>query len=181
MVDLIAKAPCAGLLPVQSEKMLLEDVDLGCITSIAPFDNQTDALSQALLDAHGFEFPGPNKSTRKGDARIIWFGHSTALLAGVQPDAGLESHAALTDQSDAWASVVLSGPYVSDVMARLTPVDLRPDVFSKDHCCRTLVGHMTASITRLGPESLLILVFRSMAATLVEELKEAMEAVSARG
>jgi sarcosine oxidase subunit gamma len=40
---------------------------------------------------------------------------------------------------------------------------------------------MTASITRTGAESFLILVFRSMAATLVHDLKQAMAAVASRG
>ena len=40
---------------------------------------------------------------------------------------------------------------------------------------------MMASITRLGADDFQIMVFRSMAATLVGELKTAMEAVAARG
>ena len=40
---------------------------------------------------------------------------------------------------------------------------------------------LNASITRTGAETFLILVFRSMAETLRHDLKEAMEAVAARG
>jgi sarcosine oxidase subunit gamma len=40
---------------------------------------------------------------------------------------------------------------------------------------------MMASITRIGAQSFQIMVFRSMARTLVHDLKTAMEAVAARG
>ena len=66
-------------------------------------------------------------------------------------------------------------------MARLVPVDLRTQAFGVGATCRTLVGHMSSSITRIEKDRLLIMVFRSMAETLVAELKEAMEAVVDRG
>ena len=89
--------------------------------------------------------------------------------------------AAVIDQSDAWASVVLRGSSAVDVLARLVPTDLRPTVFGAGATARTLVGHMSVSITRTEADAFLILVFRSMAQTLIEEITEAMEAVAARG
>ena len=76
---------------------------------------------------------------------------------------------------------LLSGAASVDVLARLVPVDLRRTAFPQGHTCRTLVNHMTASVTRQDEDAFLILVFRSMAQTLVEELHEAMEAVALRG
>ena len=67
------------------------------------------------------------------------------------------------------------------MMARLVPVDLRPQVFKRGHTARTELQHMMASITRVGPKTLQIMVFRSFADTLVHDLKRAMEAVAARG
>jgi sarcosine oxidase subunit gamma len=60
-------------------------------------------------------------------------------------------------------------------------VDLRPQVFKRGHTLRTELKHMMASITRIGAQSFQIMVFRSMARTLVHDLKTAMEAVAARG
>ena len=130
--------------------------------------------------AHGFRFPAPNSAQSKGEAQIIWFGKDTALLIGPEPDSALNKGAAVTDQSDAWASVILSGAGTVDTLARLVPVDLRPEHFGEGQTLRSLLGHMSVSITSLGPDRFLVLVFRSMAVSLVEELKEAMEAVEKR-
>ncbi|MFV1443496.1 MULTISPECIES: sarcosine oxidase subunit gamma [unclassified Phaeobacter] len=181
MVKLIAKSPCAGLLPVQVGDLSLREATLEEMTTLAPYAGQDAALSEVLSAAHGLRWPMPNRSNSKAGARIIWFGRELALLSGVRPDPALADHAALTDQSDGWAVVLLEGAQGDAVLARLCPVDLRPAVFKRGHTVRCELKHMAASVTRLGPKSLQIMVFRSMAETLVDDLKTAMEAVAARG
>lgn len=125
--------------------------------------------------------PPANQSFAQNGARLIWFGRETYLLAGALPETDVAKHAAVSDQSDAWACVELSGAGGEAVLARLVPIDLRIAHFAPDATARTLVGHMNAAITRTSGDRMLIMVFRSMASTLVEEIKEAMEAVAARG
>ncbi len=181
MVDLTAKTPCDGLLPVTIGPFELVELDLGRLTSLAPYAGMQKALSEALQSAHDVDFPAPNESSQNGDVRIIWFGRNTALLASSASTEAFAEHAALTDQSDAWAAVTLKGAGADQVLARLSPADLRLTVFPADRTCRTLLGHMNVSITKTSDTEFLILVFRSMAITLVDELQEAMEAVAARG
>ncbi|MEM1073242.1 MAG: sarcosine oxidase subunit gamma [Pseudomonadota bacterium] len=181
MTELSALSPCAGLLPVSVGSCRLEEIDLGRMTSVSPFRGQLAAASSALRSAYGLAFPQPNQAARTNDAHVIWFGRDTALLLGPEPADGIKKVAALTDQSDAWATVVLKGSDGDQVLARRVPVDLRPAHFKAGETRRTLFGHMNASITRLADDAILILVFRSMAQTLVEEMQEAMEAVAARG
>ncbi|WP_424979413.1 sarcosine oxidase subunit gamma [Leisingera sp. S232] len=181
MAELTAKSPCDGLLPVTIGGMSLTEEQPGNMWIVAPFKGQQDTLSKALEDAHGMAFPAVNRTTGKVGSRAVWFGRDMALLMGPVPDAKLAKHAALTDQSDAWAVVKLDGNGAEDVLARLVPVDLRPQVFKRGHTVRTELKHMMASVTRTGPQALQILVFRSMAKTLVHDLKTAMEAVAARG
>ncbi|WP_298842644.1 sarcosine oxidase subunit gamma [uncultured Roseobacter sp.] len=181
MAELIARSPCEGLLPLTVGKVSLEEAEMGVLTTLAPYQGQEKAFSAALETAHGMAFPSPNRSTGRAGARAIWFGRDTALLAGPAPDASLTGTAALTDQSDAWAAVTLTGPGADDVLARLVPVDLRVTAFRRGHTVRSQITHMNASVTRTGADSFLILVFRSMASTLVHELKTAMEGVAARG
>ncbi|MCC5975705.1 MAG: sarcosine oxidase subunit gamma, partial [Rubellimicrobium sp.] len=45
---------------------------------------------------------------------------------------------------------------------------------------RTLVGHMTASVTRVAGEAFEIMVMRSMAGTLLHDMTEAARLVAAR-
>lgn len=177
-LTLTATSPCYGLPPKTLGTCTLTEADLGTLTSVAPFKGA--AVSDALKAAHGMAFPAPNRATGKSGARAIWFGRDIALLAGPAPDPGLGDLAALTDQSDAWACVTLSGDDAGAVLARLVPIDLRPAAFKQGHTARTQLGHMNASITRTGPDSFLILVFRSMAATLVHDLVTAMESLAAR-
>ncbi len=179
-VNLIATSPCAGLLPLSIGTMTASEEPLAALTSIAAFKGQEDALSEMLKTAHGMGWPKPGRTTGKEGARALWFGQGQALLVGPAPDPGLARHAALTDQSDAWAVVRLSGAGSQAVLARLTPLDLRRGSFKRGHTARTEIAHMMGSLTRLGEEAFLILVFRSMAATLAHDLEAAMQAVAAR-
>ena len=86
----------------------------------------------------------------------------------------------MTDQSDGWAVMRLEGAGARDVLARLCPLDLRAPVFKRGHTARSLLGHMNASITRVGVNAFEIMVFRSMANTAVHELNEAMKSVAAQ-
>ena len=181
MDELIAMTPCDGLLPVTIGDVTLTEDLPAAMTSIAPYTGQDDALNAALKDAYGLDFPAINRSTVKADARAIWFGQGIALLQGPVAVAELAEFAALADQSDGWAVVRLEGKGASDVLARLVPVDLRRQNFEQGHTVRTELAHMMASITRIGPDALQVMVFRSMARTLVHDLKTAMAGVAARG
>lgn len=181
MAELSAVSACAGLLPLAIGNTAATEEDLGAMTSLMPFRGQGEALSGALEAAHGAGLPQPGGSTGKVGSRVLWFGQNHYLLLGPEPDPALSAHAALADQSDAWAAVRLEGGGAEDVLARLVPVDFRASVFKPGATVRSELMHMMASITRTGPESFLILVFRSMAGTLVHDLKTAMEGVAARG
>ncbi len=180
MVELIEKSPCGELLPLSIGAAKLEEAAPGHLTVLAPFGSASD-FTAALEAAHGMAAPKPNRATGKEGARCLWFGLREVLLVGPTPEAALAGQAAMVDVSDGWATVSLSGAGSVDVLARLVPVDLREGSFKRGHSVRTQVLHMSASITRTGKDSFLILVFRSMAATLVHDMKQAMEAVAARG
>ncbi len=179
MVDLRETSACAGLLPMELGAVVLEEMAFARMTSLSPYGD-VSVLSAAMQTAHGVAWPKPNRSTGKDGARCIWFGRGEALLIGPEPDAALAKHAAVVDQSDAWAVVTLSGAGTIDVLARLVPMDLRDGAFKRGHTARTMLGHMNASITKLGADRFMIMVFRSMAGTLVHDLKQAMAAVASR-
>ena len=181
MVELKAKSPMAGLAPTTIGSVSLSEMDLSPMTSLAPWKAQGASLSAVMEKAHGVGYPEPGQALFSGDVRAIWFGRDMALLTGVVPDAALSTCGALTDQSDAWAAVRLEGAGAEDVLARLVPVDLRVAQFGPGATARTELAHMAASVTRLEDGAFLVMVFRSMAQTLLHDLKSAMEAVAARG
>jgi len=180
VVDLTETSPLAGALPLMIGEVMAEEIDPGVLTSVASFKGQGAALSKTLKAAHGMAAPGAGRATGKEGARAIWFGRDSVLLMGPAADPSLADHAALTDQSDAWAVLRLKGAGARDVLARLTPIDLRDAAFKRGHTARTDLRHMMASITRTGAETYLIMVFRGFAETLVHDVKIAMESVAAR-
>ncbi|MEO9819627.1 MAG: sarcosine oxidase subunit gamma family protein [Paracoccaceae bacterium] len=180
MVDLVAISPLMSVAPKAVGRVTLKEVDLGQLTSIAPYQSAHDASSLVLKDVHGMGFPKPNRATGREGARAIWIGYDMALLVGPVPDNALAQHAALTDQSDAWTCLVLEGEGAEDVLARLVPVDVRSNSFKMGHTMRSLVQHMNASITRTGKNTFLVMVFRSMAKTLQHDLETAMESIASR-
>jgi heterotetrameric sarcosine oxidase gamma subunit len=180
VANLIARNPCEGLLPVTIGSVTISEVLIDRMASVAPFRGKEAAVSEALMTACGIAFPAPNRTTSKGAVRAVWAGQGRANLIGCDlPD--LSGLAAVTDQGDGVAAVKIEGDGAEAVLARLVPLDLRAASFKRGHTARSLVNHMTASITRLGPKSFEVMVMRSMAQTLVHELTEAAEGVAARG
>ena len=173
MVDLIAKTPCAGLLPISEGGVTVTEVVIDRLLSVAPFAGQEKAVSAALKDRIGAGLPAMGR--RSGP--VTWCGHGQWLVA---VDVDLAGLAAVTDQSDAWAMVEIGGDGVEDVLARLVPVDLRAAQFKKGDVARTMLGHMTVTIVRTGPKAFEIMAMRSMAGTLVHDLHQAMRGVAAR-
>ncbi|MDQ2089444.1 sarcosine oxidase subunit gamma [Marimonas arenosa] len=178
MIELLAKTPCDGLLPRTIGTVTLTEISFEAITSVAPLTGQEDAVSGTLKAQMGAAFPKPGRTTGKAHARAVWSGLGQALVLGpaLQPIPG----AAMTDQTDAWACVALEGDGARDVLARLTPLDLRPSVFRQGHAARTELAHMSAVLMRTGESRYGIMAFRSMAKTLVHDVTEAMTSVAAR-
>lgn len=175
MAELIAKTPFEGLLPLKIGTVVVTEVDPGPIVLVQPMRG---AASRAALErALGGGLPGPGEAVARAGGRCLWCGPDRALVLGVELEA---EGAALIDQSDAWAVVQIEGLGCREVLARLTPLDLRRSVFSEGRTARSLLGHMTAQITPVGPENFELMVFRSMAGTLVHDLSRAMRFLAGR-
>ena len=179
MVELIAKTPLADALPQTIGAVTLSAYIPERITSVAPYKGQSKAVSD-MLNAHLLmRFPNPNRVLQSEAGRLIWAGNGMALLFdGQVPD--MSKIAALTDQSDAWCIIRVEGKPVRDVLARLVPIDMALPVFKVGHTARTMVGHMTGSVTRIGRDAFEVMVMRSMAATLLHDLTRAAKGVAAR-
>lgn len=179
MANLTATLP-ASIAPVTFGGVTLSEAEQGTIWAVMPYRGQNSALSKAMKKAHGVAFPGPNEMTQKGDVRAAFSRLDQAFVFGAVPDTALATHAALTDQSDAWTHLILEGDGVADVLARLTPLDLSSDSFPVPAAKRSSLGHMATFLLRTGEARFEILVFRSMAKTALHEIKRAMKAVAAR-
>lgn len=175
-IRLSATPPATGALPLTRGSMTLVLIDPGSLTSIAPLSGQQEATAAALKASTGLGLPR-NACEGSGGTIIQWFGRDLWLLGGDEaPDL---PGAVLTDQSDAWVTLELSGPRIAEVMARLVPIDLRDAAFPPGSAARTEMHGMMVALARTGPETLRIMAFRSMAGTLTHALRDAMETVAA--
>jgi len=174
--ELIAKSALDGRSLTLGAATLAE-MPLEPITAIALFPSGAKAVAKGLK-ALGLAMPAPNSVLEKAGVRIVWTGRDQAFLIGVAPTA-MEG-AALTDQSDGWSVLALTGASAVGVLARLLPVDLRLGAFPVGQVLRTQVNHMNAIVLRLDEAAFQIMVFRSMARTAWHELEDAMHMVAAR-
>ncbi len=179
MAELIAKGPLSGQAPVVTAAGTLSEMPLGPMTSLQPFAGKLAVLSKALKKAHGVGFPGPGQSLSANGVSVIWAGREQAFLLGATADPSLATLAAVTDQSDGWAVMLLQGPKGAAALARLCPLDLRPGSFPVGQVARSQLQHVPALIQRTAA-GFQIMVFRSMARTAWHELETALTMVSAR-
>jgi heterotetrameric sarcosine oxidase gamma subunit len=180
VVKLIARSALDGLVPVTIGTVTVTNVSLDPVTMIAPFQGQLAKVDALLRAGDGIGFPASNRMESSEGVRILWAGQGRALLIGADAPLGLAGLAALTDQSDAFASAQVQGAGAVDVLARLVPVDLRLAHFPVGQTVRTFVNHMTSSVTRTAPDAFEVMVMRSMGQTLIHELTEAMANLAAR-
>lgn len=177
MPELIAKSALEGQ-SLTVGTVTLAEVDVGRVTSVAVLPGGAKAVAKGLK-ALGLAMPEANSFAEKKGARIVWTGREQAFLVGVEPPA-LEG-AAVTDQTDGWTVLALSGAGAVDVLARLVPMDLRLPAFPVGRAVRTQLNHMNVVILRVGDHAFEIMGFRSMARTAWHELEAAMQMLAARG
>lgn len=179
MPDLIAKSALAGHASLTRADTTLAEGTAGPITSIAPYPGRKPQVG-ALLAPLGLSFPEPNTVVAHGAARLLWTGREMAFLIGADAPPTLADHAALTDQTDGWAILTLTGPMAEAALMRPVPLDLRLPAFPMGRTTRAPLNHMQAILTRTAPEAFEVMVFRSMARTAWAELAEALEVLEAR-
>jgi sarcosine oxidase subunit gamma len=179
--DLIAK-PALGQESLSRAGCTLAEAGPAPVTSIAPFPGQERAVDQALQPL-GLAFPAPNAVSRSGAARLVWTGLGQAFLIGLPAPAALAGHAALTDQTDGWARLCLTGPAAAEALMRLVPLDLGARAFPAGRVARTGLNHMNLILLRDARDtrdSFELMVFRSMARTAWHEIAEALARIEAR-
>lgn len=84
--------------------------------------------------------------------------------------ASLGGIAALCDQSSGRVRIALSGPAARSVLAGGTAVDVSPGAFGIGRSAQTLFCHLGVHLTRTGEDAFELMVLRSFAESLWDEL-----------
>lgn len=76
------------------------------------------------------------------------------------------------DHSDGRVLLQITGPNVRKILAKCLAVDLHPEAFAIGRSANMLVAHVSGNLARTGEHSFEIIVPRSYAGVVFEELKE---------
>lgn len=144
---------------------LLEGHVLQVLASAGTSDLSAIVASVSDGSAHALRAVGPGQWFVVGDATL-----APSDIADRQ--AILSGQASIADQSHGRVRIGISGAAVEAALAKGTAVDLHPWQFPVGRSAMTLIGHISALITRTGDTRFEILVLRGFAESLWDELIE---------
>lgn len=143
------------------------------------------ALAERVRQNFGIELP--NGALRAVSGDVAWAGTGVGAWLATHDTAGnafaaqlrhaLGDVASVSDQSDGYAVLRLSGPNIRDALCKLVPVDLHPRAFPIGQVAVTMAAHIGTTLWRLedSPERHAVyelVLFRSLAASLWHALCE---------
>ncbi|UJW87313.1 sarcosine oxidase subunit gamma [Devosia sp. SL43] len=105
-----------------------------------------------------------------GYAQWLLIGAVGTSLDLVAIEAALGRDAALVDLGHARVRISIAGPSAADALAKGCAIDLDPEAFPPGRSAQTLLGHIGVHLTRIGPEAFELIVMRSFALNLWQDL-----------
>ena len=164
--------------------------DAGIVLTERPFQAAVNLRGRAepeflaaVVDAFGLMLPlnSPETAT-EGTVTALWLGPDEWLICGGDDGpalvdrlrGALDSHnAAVTDVSENYTIIGLSGPRAADVLAKGCPLDLHPTSFQPGHVAQTIVARADVVLHQIGADAYDIHVRRSFAEYLWTWLEDA--------
>lgn len=187
MVDykLNSKPPLDGFI-LEADGARLREINGFSLVSIAAFHQGEGALKSAVKSTLGINLPMPGFSSRseaRPDMTLMSVGRDQWFVrflenerSSVEWIAGKVGHcAAITDQSDSWVQIELSGFAARMSLERVLPVDTDPLAFPERAVSRTVLEHLSVIIIRQsndadGADCFLLLSPRSSAKSFLHAL-----------
>ena len=139
------------------------------------------SLNNAMKKHFGVDCPAPGRSASARGVVVHWCGPEQWYIVSDKHDEGalfgelrdrLEGMASVSEQSHGRIILSLKGPRVRDVLAKGTPVDLHPSVFSPGQCAVTQMAHVGVHIAQVGNDQFELSLFRGFAESFWEWLTE---------
>lgn len=155
---------------------------LRSVVGITSFRDE-DRLRAAIQAEFGAALPAALRVVEAGAVSLACLAPRRYLAWGDRGDVLparlatlLEGIAAVTDQSDLRETVRLDGQAAPQLLARLLPLDLDPDVFQIGALAATRMGHVDALVRRVAAQAYELSVTRSHA----EGLHHALQALGVK-
>ena len=144
------------------------------------------ALADNIAGAMGLTLPGPGAFSESKGVCAMFAGPDQWLISAGRAGLEAEVRAAaagagtVTEQSDAFVELTLSGPMAREVLARLSGLDYDDAAFPQGAAGRTVMQQIPVVIAREGREAWRLNTARSTARSFAHDVKVAAEAVAAR-
>lgn len=184
---LTPRAPFAGL-PLRATTdrgVIVCDRDGLGLATVLVRKAQHETLAQRVQEHFRLELPqGPHRAAA-GDLALAGTGPGSWLATCEHGGNAFAIHlrekigdlASVSDQSDGYAVLRVSGPRIRDTLSKMVPVDVHPRVFRIGNVAATVAAHIGATLWRLddskdGSPVFEIAVFRSLAASFWHALSE---------
>ncbi len=142
-------------------------------------------VQKALTSVTGCKMPGKGAITHAADCSLAWMSPDEAMIFCDYADAHDKvsvltgamggAHALVLNVSDARAAFELTGAATRDVLAKLTPADLRDAAFGPGMMRRTRLAQVPAALWRTETGARIVC-FRSVAGYVMELLSVAADA-----
>lgn len=185
---LAAAAPLDGFRLDLDGTEIAEVTDLALVAIAVPLSSDAQ-FADAVMTAYGITRPDTGQSvlTKDGTGRMIGMQPDQLLIlfddaAGTAPvsvvGAALDESAYVTDQSDGWAMLRLSGPLARPALERLCMLDLDDDAFAEGRVARTVMEHLAVIILRDGTDSFLLMSPRSSARSFLHAVETSVRNVA---
>lgn len=185
--SLISAPPLAGIDETIGGIRLRAPQDLAIVSVALPL-GQEDAALKAIRTGYGVDLPAPGKSVlaQEDDATLLRLAPDQAfvLFHRAEPDAEavvaarIGDVAYLTDQTDVWCGLEVSGERCRAALERICPIDLHPQAFSVNDAARTVMEHLGTIVMRTGQDTFLLLSASSSAGSFHHALVTSIRNVS---
>lgn len=185
--SLVPAAPLEGYHADLDGTTITEVADQALVAIAVPLAGDA-RFAEALEAAYGVTRPGTGQSVlaEDGVSRLMGMQPDQLLVLFAQADdpapattvgALLGDSAYVTDQSDAWAMVRLSGPNARPALERLCMLDLDDTAFPECRVARTVMDHLAVIILRDGPGRFLLMSPRSSAPSFLHAVETSVRNV----
>ena len=138
---------------------LVEETGIALV-AMTTRNGKSRAMTTAFKKHFSCPPPGPTDAITADAVTVMASALDQVFVTAAMPLASLLDDltaafgktATLTDQSDGWARLVLTGPRAPETLERLSMVDLSPSGFDTGQVARTVFEHLNVIVLRDKPK-----------------------------
>ena len=154
------------------------------IAMAIPLGEETK-FKNSIKNIFGLKMSSPNKSVKNKDTRIFSTQPDQIFVLTKRTDDPEKSMAIevgksayITDQTDAWVILEISGSSSREALERICQLDLDKEIFQLDSMARTSMEHMSAIIIRKADDTFYLMSASSSAKSFLHAVELSAQHVS---